>query len=88
MTVDALGNPIVIGKTYGYSTSASIQRVVVGEVVAVNDYKAQIKPITVKQYLCGKEYVPTNYLHKKTPATPRVITVAGYLLFPVQPNDA
>lgn len=74
---DALGNPIVIGGKYGYTTSSSgWQEVVVAEVVGINEEKgtAHLTNGLVKKYLYGG--FNSEEIRDK-------IRIRAFMLFPV-----
>ena len=53
---DAIGNPIIIGNTYGYATNSNgFTRVTIGTVTKINENKVTIKPIRVQERLYDKE---------------------------------
>ncbi len=78
---DAIGNPIIIGNTYGYATNSDgFTQVTIGTVTKINESKATVKPILVKRSLyCGEP---------KTLDKSKLVSVQGMILFPVKVMDA
>jgi len=75
--VDALGNEIVVGQTYGYSSpSSGRHRVVVGKVLGCSETKVRLEVLNVKEFMYGESMKPY------APHAP-ALSIAGYLLFPV-----
>lgn len=78
MIQDALGNNIIIGNVYGYSTNKNgFSYVTIGEVVKINDKTVILKITYRKRALYDKEF-KTDYVPNNAKATLR-----GYQLFPV-----
>lgn len=77
---DAIGNPIVIGNTYGYSTNSNgFTKVTIGVATKINGNKVSIKPTLVKERLYdGKPKV----LDKTN-----TVSVQGMILFPIHSID-
>jgi hypothetical protein len=76
---DALGNPIVLGRQYGYSTSANgIARTVFGEAVKfTKGGKVTLRVEHVKTFLYGK---PVEALWSERAET---ISMRSHMLFPI-----
>jgi hypothetical protein len=75
--LDALGNPIIIGATYGYAMSSNGHgNVTVGVATKMNK-KVSIKVASVKRYLYGEPIEPWFY-------PPENVSVYSYNLFPVE----
>ena len=74
---DALGNPIVPGRWYGYSTSSNgIGAVVVGVAVRETKSKVTLDVISRTRYLYGKPI-------EENPQDAQTVSVQSYHLFPV-----
>lgn len=80
--LDALKQPIQMGRTYGYSVSQSSRiNVVVG--IAVKETKGgkvSLEVVSRRHFLYGEEYIPTVWGDEK-PA--KAVTVHPCHLFPV-----
>lgn len=79
---DALGNDIVIGNFYGYtSTSGGFARTVLGTATHLTKKKVAVKVEYTKRFLYGEEIKD----HKEAFGINQAeqVAVNGYLLFPV-----
>lgn len=77
--ISALGQPVEIGKTYGYSTSDSgFITVVVGEVIRFTPKKVTLEVKSRRYFLYGNEMERTWAPASKT------VSVHGAHLFPVE----
>ena len=77
---DAIGNPIVIGNTYGYSTNSNgFTRVTIGVATKINGNKVSIKPTLVKERLYDGK--PETLNKSKT------LSAQGMILFPIHSTD-
>ena len=75
---DALGDPIILGRRYGYHTSTSgWARVTTGIVVYTPSGKATMEDLTVQRFLYGK---PTDFREDEIPKT---VSINASFLFPV-----
>jgi ribosome biogenesis protein Nip4 len=75
---DALGNDIVVGNFYGYtSTSGGFARTVLGTVTHLTKQKVAVKVEYVNRFLYGKP-IKDDYGNRA-----EQVAVHGYLLFPV-----
>lgn len=78
MAVDALGNEIVVGEKYGYSSpSSSVTRVVVGRAIGSTEKKVRLELLSVREFMGGEEITLFGMRAK-------ALTIASYLLFPVK----
>jgi hypothetical protein len=79
-SIDALGDPIVMGQSYGYVNEGSgITRVVVGIADSVTKTgKISLVVVDVKYYVYGSP----SARDREDPATK--VSVKGCMLFPVQ----
>ena len=60
---DALGNPVVLGNVYGYSSQdGNRTTVVVGAIASMTEKKVRIQPIRVQTYSYGELNHRTNEL--------------------------
>ena len=76
---DALGQPIVFGTKYGYSTSSSGRSdVVVGVASHETKTKVTIDVISRTEYMYGKLYKTNDFLPSQS------VSVRSYHLFPVK----
>jgi len=74
---DALGNPIVIGNTYGYSTSSSgFGKVTICEAVKINEKSVSVKPLQIREFLYGESLNRESEIGRNT-------SIQSYHLFPV-----
>lgn len=74
---DALGNPIIVGNKYGYtSKKGSWITVVVGRITSVTDGKVRMQPSSVQTHLYGK---PSTY----NPQGMNARSINPFSLFPV-----
>jgi hypothetical protein len=75
---DALGQPIWLGNSYGYSTSASgVARTVFGEAIKCTESgKVTLRVEQVKRFLYGK---PINEVYEGA----ETISIRSHMLFPV-----
>lgn len=84
--LDALRNPIKLGRLYGYShTSSGIARTVIGTAEKITKSgMISIKPITVNKFLYGKIIEIENNF----PEDAKLISIRPHLLFPVSEENA
>ena len=80
--LDALGNPIVFGKTYGYSTNSSgISKTTIGSAVKFTKTgKVTLNIVQVKKFLYDEAIDSTSCI--VTPA--EQVSMRGFMLFPVE----
>lgn len=75
---DALQQPIVIGKRYGYSASVSgVGSVIIGYAVKLNKTKVTLDVASCTTYLYGELCAPRNADDAKT------VSVMPFHLFPI-----
>jgi len=72
---DALGNEIVIGQRYGYSTSSTV---VIGRAVRLTTLKVTIENEKTRHFLYGEETVRDWVGNAKT------VSVFSWHLFPIK----
>ena len=74
---DALGNDLVMGRTYGYSsTSSGVTTIKVGELVAMNT-RVSLRLVYVAKAVYDNDPEFDKYSTKKT------VSTKGNMLFPV-----
>lgn len=78
VVTDALGNPIVIGSRYGYSTrSSGWTTVTIGKAEKVKTGKVRLIDCEVKRYLYNE---PTNHREGEVP---KYVDTSSNIVFPV-----
>lgn len=81
---DALGNPVIVGKNYGYSQNNNgITYVVTGEVVKVEEKFVSIKRDTYKSSLYGAELKDCSEMLNFKKKESNVIYIRTPILFPL-----
>lgn len=76
---DALGNEVILGNTYGYSTT---DNVIIGRAVKFTTEKVSLIP-TKRRFFCyGEEHQRAHYEGKA-----KVIHIWSYHLFPVKEQE-
>jgi len=77
MHLDALGDPIIIGKRYGYSTSSNGRaRTVIGLAQKLTSQKVTLKVEKVNNFLYGE---PIEALW----AEAEMVSIRAHLIFPI-----
>jgi hypothetical protein len=77
--LDAIGNPVVLSKTYGYSQqSGGWTTTVVGEAIKETAKGITLRVITRRRFMYGD---PSDFSY----ATAEKVNVSSIILFPVEP---
>ena len=84
MANDALGNEIIVGGWYGYSTSSSgWSHTTIGKVAYTKADKARLVDCRVNYYLYGKPIEKPGWAADKPAAA---VSIRSTMIFPVPPQ--